>query len=261
MLVILLLSGCVSSHNPAVQSIVPDYFILHDGIMIMEPDPVGNLYVVDDRDRLMKFDTSGQQVYKVVNSNLGSIHSIDAGNPFKVMAFYRDQQTIILYDNTLSEILRIILPQWKLSDVTSASLSPDNAIWLFEGTQRVLMKMSDQGDPVITSDPFDILHPASARPDKIFDTDHWLVLKESGRHPSLFDDFGNHLRTLEVNAENFTVSGNHLLLNLGNEMRLYPLAGEEEITIPLHDINGKLVRAVNGKYLISDDKGIYAWQL
>ena len=260
LLILLCISACVSSQRAVIPGVVPEYYILHHDIVIMEPDPFGNLYIVDDRDRLMKYDTSGQLVFKVVNSNLGSIHSIDAGNPFKVLAFYRDQQTILLYDNTLSEIQRIILPQWQLSDVTSACLSPDNAIWLFEGTQRVLMKMSEQGDPVITSDPFDILRPSSARPDLIFDTDHYLVLKETGRHPSLFDDFGNHLRTLEIHAENFTVSGNYLLLNLGNSMRLYSMTGEEDIHLPMPGITGKLVRTVNGKYLISDNLGIYQWQ-
>ena len=125
----------------------PDYFILAEGIRIAKMDHLGNIYIVDDQNRLSKFDTTGLRMFNVVNNNLGEIHSIDVGNPFKIMTFYRDQQTILLLDNTLSEIQRIRIADWKLQDVTAACLSPDNALWLFDGTNKTLIKMEDSGMP------------------------------------------------------------------------------------------------------------------
>src|SRR5688572_24447193 len=163
----LLFFACVAKNQPVSHLNAPDYFILRDDIQMMDMDHLGNIYIVDESDRLFKFDTTGQLTYMVVNNNLGHIHSIDVGNPFKIMTFYKDQQTIILYDNTLSEIQRIPLIEWELQDVTAANLSSDNAIWVFDGANKVLMKMSDKGDPVLTSDPFDILNTPTNRPDYI----------------------------------------------------------------------------------------------
>lgn len=260
---ILMLISCVAKNQPATPYSAPDYFILLDDIRLMETDHLGNLYVVDDNDRLSKFDTTGLMTYSIVNNDLGDIHSIDAGNPFKIMIFYRDQQTILLIDRTLSEIQRIRLAEWKLQDVTAASLSPDNAIWVFDGTNRVLIKMSDSGIPILTSDPMDILGPPSARPDFIDDIDHYLLVHESGKQVAVFNDFGSYLHSLPIVENWFSITGDKIAVQKDDIIQLYSLpSGEESASLRLTEkLVGKKVLYYDNRFIAADEKGIYLVQV
>lgn len=252
--------SCATKSQTASTTASTDHYVLHDAIRMMEFDPLGHLYLVDASDRLLKFDTTGILAHSVVNNNLGQIHSLDVGNPFKIMLFYRDQQTIILYDRTLSEIQRIPLIQWELQDVTAAGLAPDNALWLFNGLKKVLVKMSDTGDPILTSDPFDILNPVSARPDFIYDTDHFLLLKEAGQPMALFNDFGNYLRPLNINDELFSISKDGLVIHKNSSFVLFRI--EDQSEIPFFSIQepwiDKKTLLFEDKLYYFDHKGIFS---
>ncbi len=252
------LFSCGTTQQPVASSVPPEYFILLPDIQSLDIDPLGNLYVVDGNDRLTKFDSIGRKIFHIVNNNLGEIHSIDVGNPFKIMMFYRDQQTIILLDRTLSEIQRIHLPEWKTSDVTAACLSPDNAIWIFNGTERTLVKMDGTGNAILTSNPFDIIRPSALRPDFIFDTDYFLLLTQEGKTISLFDDFGQYIRELEGIEPKFSVSGNSIIYRKDSRLFTYDLVRSQY----LQEINftqptsGK-INAFRDGYYSFDSKGIY----
>jgi hypothetical protein len=226
----------------------------------MDFDPLGNLYIVDGNDRLIKYDSTGHMLFNVVNNNLGQVHSLDVGNPFKTMTFYRDQQTILIYDRTLSEIQRIRLSDWDLHDVTAACLAPDNAIWVFDGLKKVLVKMNPTGDAILTSDPFDILRPASARPDFIYDADHFLVLKETGFPITIFDDFGKYLYAAGIKeSESFSVSNQYIVMSSGSSIGMYDIV-KRQMQTPIsvkENLTGKRIYFFANRFFISDEKGIY----
>lgn len=254
-----ILTGCVAKNQPGTSLFSRDYLILTDGIQLMEVDPLGNIFLVDATDRLTRFDTTGQQLFNVVNNNLGQIHSIDVGNPFKILIFYRDQQTILICDNTLSEIQRITLGQWGFQDVTAVCLSSDNAVWLFNGLKKELIKMSDTGEPILISDPFDILQPPSSRPDFIYDIDHLLLLKETGQPIAVFNDFGNYLHPLIVEDELFSISNDKLVIHKNGSVSLYNIQKREddifyELQQPWID---KKVFLVANQFYVFDNKGVF----
>src|SRR5688500_19255010 len=85
----LMLMSCVAKNQPAIQYQARDYFILMNAIQLMEMDHLGNIYIADEKNRVNKFDSTGLLQYNVVNNSLGDIHSMDVGNPFKIMLFYR----------------------------------------------------------------------------------------------------------------------------------------------------------------------------
>ncbi|HUR31561.1 MAG TPA: hypothetical protein VMZ69_09010 [Saprospiraceae bacterium] len=236
----------------------PDYFILHKDIRLMELDHLGNLYFVDGLDKLSKYDTTGHVSFNNVNNSLGHVHSIDVGNPFKLMVFYRDQQTIVMLDNTLSEINKIILSNWDLHDITAANLSPDNALWLFDGTKKVLLKMDDTGKSILASDPFDIINPVSARPDFIYDADQYLLLKETGKPIAVFDDFGKYVKALHDVGEHFTFYTHHIVYPNEKGIRIYDIS-EKSIPLDLRNTSilpGQKVFYTPGVIYRYDEKGI-----
>ncbi|HZV68715.1 MAG TPA: hypothetical protein VFG10_04195 [Saprospiraceae bacterium] len=253
-------AGCTTARHSSKENDGLNYLILNPAIRFLDFDPLGNLYILDETDRVSKYDTTGKLLFHVVNNNLGEAHSIDVGNPFKTMVFYRDQQTILLYDRTLSEIQRIRLAEWKLHDITAACLSPDNALWMFDGTNRVLIKSGDDGNALLTSDPFDIIAPASVRPDFIYDLDHFLLLKETSHPVSVFDDFGKFIYNVEIPVEEFfSVSSPFVITGTGNEIQMYDIAERKFLTpvlVKTNVENNRIYKSGN-KYYATDGKGIY----
>lgn len=258
-LIFALCIGCVVKNQPVATYQARDYVILIRDIQIMDMDHLGNLYLVDDHDRVFKFDTTGVMLHTVVNNNLGHIHSIDVGNPFKILLFYKDQQTLVIVDKTLSEMERIILPDWELDDVTAAALSPDNALWVFDGTNKILIKMDDKGNPLLKSDPFDILDPPVMRPDLILDAKGYLLLLERGKDIAVFNDFGNYLNPLSAEGSWLTLSGDQILELKNGEIQLSALPDRNKTTSYLladREISGE-AKFFAGQFYAFDDKGIY----
>ncbi|MEO5905785.1 MAG: hypothetical protein ABIQ11_03615 [Saprospiraceae bacterium] len=256
---ILFFVACVATKQPAAQHIAREYFILYPEIKSMDIDGLGNLFVLDEDDRLTKFDSTGQIRHHVINPNLGSVHSVDIGNPFKVMVFYRDQQTIVLYDRTLSELQRIRLADWEVKDITATGLSSDNAIWIFDGTNKVLRKMDDKGNAILTSDPFDMIRPPSMRPDYIYDVNHYLLLKEVSQPMAVFDDFAHYIQPLNDIGENFSLTDQVLIYPSGAEIRLFDIAGlKYQNALPVEQkMTDFRVHYFSNRIYGQDDKGIF----
>lgn len=239
---------------------VMHYLIPAAGIRILEFDPLGNLYILDEKDRISKYDTTGHLLSHVVNQDLGEAHSLDVGNPFKTMIFYRDQQVILIYDRTLSEIQRIRLNDWGLNDVTSACLSPDNAFWIFDGKNKVLVKLTNSGHALVSSDPFDILNAGSPRPDFIYDLDHFLLVKEVYHPISVFDDFGKFLYTTDILKESFfSLSSKFIVTSSDQSLQRYDIVDRKMLSpISLKEnMSGDKVYLYGDRIFGVDRKGVY----
>lgn len=260
LMIFFVIIACVVTKRPTNENSGMKYLILNPSIRIVNFDPLGHIYVLDENDQLSKYDTTGQLLCHVVNNNLGEAHSLDVGNPFKTLVFYRDQQTILIYDRTLSEMQRIRLSDWGLHDVTAVSLSPDNAIWVFDGTNRVLVKLDDNGNELLTSDPFDIISLGSPRPDFIFDMDQFLLLKESNHPISVFDDFGKFLYNMDINKDTFfSVSTKYVVMGSGRSIQMYDIA-ERKYVAPVFlkdNVGENKINLSGGRYYLVDSKGIY----
>ncbi|MDQ3016282.1 MAG: hypothetical protein M3R25_06145 [Bacteroidota bacterium] len=254
--------SCQTSRNPTATLQHRDYLILLSDIDIMDVDPLGNLYIVDGNERLTKCDSTAIRQFHIVNTNLGDVHSIDVGNPFKIMMFYRDQQTILLLDKTLSEIQRIQLPDWGVADITAACLAPDNAIWIFNGTKKTLVKMDDSGNAILTSDPFDMIGPGAIRPDFILDTDNYLILSEHNNPISLFNDFGNYVRDLSEIPTSFSMAENKLIYQKENRILSYDLTSQRYFPeLKMTESSPQKLYAFGDHYYSVDPKGIYVISL
>lgn len=66
------------------------------------------------------------------NVQLGELTSVDVFNPLKIIAYYKDFNSVIILDNRLAEILRIDFNTVQpYKNVSFISMGNDNTIWLF----------------------------------------------------------------------------------------------------------------------------------
>jgi hypothetical protein len=255
---LIILASCVPKQEIAGNFIARDYLMLYSSIRHLDIDPLGNLFILNDQDKLIKVDSTGALLNNILLQDLGRIHSMDVGNPFKILLFYRDQQTIILCDNTLSEMQRIRLQDWQYQDVTAVCLAADNSIWLFDGEKRILVKLDETMKTIFTSASFDIIQPPSPRPDFIYDIDQLLLVRQENHPVAAFDEFGNYLQSFDEFGEDISFSGNYLIVTTENQIRVFDFA--KRVFLPNEIANHPLdqtVYAYGANYISFDNKGIY----
>src|SRR5438046_1047362 len=69
---------------------------------LLTTDNLGNFYLVKN-DVLEKYDAGGTLLKTYSNKSFGKIDLADAGNPMKLLLFYKNFSQVVFLDNTLSQ--------------------------------------------------------------------------------------------------------------------------------------------------------------
>ncbi|MEL7222873.1 MAG: hypothetical protein AAGJ93_16240, partial [Bacteroidota bacterium] len=117
-------------------------------------DPLHQLLAIEKDGALVKYDRSGQMLFKYHNTVLGEIGSIDAADPFNILLFFPAQQTIALLDRTLGDQGELDLRTTIVQNATAAARSPDNNIWVYDDYAGRLYRLSPRGEVLFTSNDF-----------------------------------------------------------------------------------------------------------
>ena len=104
-------------------------------------DSQGNIYVVQDS-YLYKYSLTGKFQYSYTNFALGSITTVDATNPSKIMLFFRDAGVLIFLNEQLSSITeKIDLTALNFNTISLAAFSTTNNIWLYDYANMDLISL------------------------------------------------------------------------------------------------------------------------
>ena len=109
----------------------------------LSQDKLGNIYQISDM-KITKYSSDLKPIQSNSIFSNGTISSFDSRNPLQLMLFYKQQQEIILLDNTLSQTNKIDLSFFELVDLACAS-NRDNSFWLYSITPQSLIKTDKQG--------------------------------------------------------------------------------------------------------------------
>ncbi len=89
---------------------------------------------------LQKLDTNGNVLYSFSNAQMGNIHSIDVSNPLQILIFYKEPQTLLILNNTLSPLSHpIYFDHLQLFDVRAVCSSSHGGFWVYDANQTQLM--------------------------------------------------------------------------------------------------------------------------
>ncbi|MEL7422824.1 MAG: hypothetical protein AAFN81_07535 [Bacteroidota bacterium] len=160
------------------------------GVEHFAVDPLQQLLTVDTDGVMVQYNPQGQALFRYHNTTLGEDFTIDATDPFNILLFYLDQQTVILLDRTLSVRASLDLRNTDILYATAVARSHDNNLWVYDELAGRLYKLSARGDLLFTSNDFRLSENLSVGPSQIVRWGDRIVLNFPDRGLALFSVLG-----------------------------------------------------------------------
>ncbi|MDR2978863.1 MAG: hypothetical protein LBV02_00230 [Bacteroidales bacterium] len=218
----------------------------------MAIDPQGNLYLISESS-LFKYDLSGKLLYSYTNFQYGTIHSVTAINPMKIMLFFRETGKIVFLDERLASIsTEFDLFSSNFYTISLASCSINNQIWLYDQNNATLEMRDFHFNPVnrITYN-FPDFQPIQLTeiPGKNF------LMTNPNQAIYLFDTFGTLIKTLPLRTNHPAQVIGNTIYYIGDhsiEKYNYVELRHETLEFPCENLAQILIY---GKHIITLDQG------
>ncbi|HXH19413.1 MAG TPA: hypothetical protein VNJ07_10055 [Chitinophagales bacterium] len=184
-----------------VLSQTPDYKLIKSiplTATFLSSDKLGNGYVVNEKNELLKFNPQGELLYSYTNKSLGHISFAGTTNPLKILVYYPDFSTIITLDNTLSETGRINLFELGSNKVSAACVALDNNIWIYDEVLFKLRKFDDKLGILTESDDLNVLQGSPVKANFLLEKDNFLYLNDTALGILVFDTYATYYKTIPL---------------------------------------------------------------
>lgn len=222
-------------------------------------DELGNVYAIDDDFEIIKYTAAGKETYRYSNTRLDRPTFIDATDPFNIMVFYPDYQTIILLDRTMTETANLNLSDFDFFNVNAVALSGDNKLWVYDELNFRLKKINRNGEAIQTSDDFSLFLKEDFKPNYITEREQTVFVNDPEIGILVFDAFGQYMKTIDFKGlDEFQIFRNLLIFRdaegLQQTFHLKSLLTQSQ-KLPEHLPKGK-IRYQTGLLYAQGEKGI-----
>jgi hypothetical protein len=172
-------------------------------------DNLDNIYILDSRNHLTKFDVNGDSVATFNDvKKFGQATLIDVSNPLKILLYYRDFATVVVLDRFLNVRNTIDLRKQNIFQVKAIGQSYDNQVWIYDEQENKLKKLDEEGKLLLETTDFRLLLNKAISPIKIFDESKYVYLYDSTKGVYVFDYYGALKHNIMIYGwQNFKVAG------------------------------------------------------
>src|SRR5687767_8435632 len=183
----------VARHGHAQQNIfeLKSARTISRNIVDFTVDNLGNIYTISRDNQLKKLNANGDSlaVYNDVR-RYGSIYSLDASNPLKLLLYHKNFGTIVILDRFLNVRNTIDLRKLNIFQVKAIGQSYDNGIWIYDEQEAKLKKLDDEGNLVSESADLRLLMETVPSPAQVIDQDRLVHLYDPEKGLFIFDYYG-----------------------------------------------------------------------
>ena len=175
-------------------------------------DKLQNVFLVTPDNEVIKYIPSLQQEFRFSNNFLGDLGHIDTNNPFNILLFYPEYNTVISLDRNMIETGKFNLFDLNLLQVNAIAVSSDNHIWLYDQLEFKLKKVDNAGKTLVESGDLSLQLNQSLRPNFLVEKEQKVYVNDPEIGILIFDIFGQYETTLDFkNLQEFQIIGNELL--------------------------------------------------
>jgi len=202
-------------------------------------DYLQNAYIIDLKNSLRKIDSVGNTLFTYNQNLYGQLKLVDATNPMKLILSYPDYGTVVMLDNTLSEVGVVSLKKIGIYDYHALCFSSrDNNFWVFDENDYKLKKIDRNNNIILEStDMFQQLGYA-IHPVFMQEENQWLFLSDTTRGILMFDIYGVYYETLPFkNILKFEVRNDQIFFRDGDHIHSSQMKtlAEKNIELPHFD--------------------------
>jgi hypothetical protein len=182
-------------------------------------DPVENYYISNNTS-IWKTSSQNNQKFIYDSKKSGNITLIDAGDPMKVLVFYKDLSLITLLDNFMAETsFNISLMDFGLDQAEVVCKSINNGIWVYDIKQDKLVKISNALKVEVEILNIQRIIGEAFSPKQMMERTTGLYLNDPSKGIFVFDNYGSFLRKIpELNITKFNVIENTIAFRQGNKI-------------------------------------------
>ena len=200
--------------------------------------------------------SSGTTRYVYNNIQLGTIEHVDITNPLKIVVFYKQFNTVVVLDNTLTEIKIINFNRAReFKKVTHASVAYENHLWIYNELNQELELYNYLTNRTILK-----TLPILSTLVSIKSTFNycWVVTDSSLR---CYNVYGSEISTIPIESVEAIKLYSDLLI-MKKKQSLYCLYSKNEITkISLPELNIQDFSLNNETLYLYDGNFIYYYKL
>lgn len=227
----------------------------------MTTDVLGNIYLVNEKNQIMKFDSLGQLRFEDNVKQWGEVNLIDASNPFEIQVWFQGNGKVVFLDNTLAHRGELDLFAAGFSWVGAQARSFENGLWIFDLSDLMLKRLNRQGKMQQQSANAGYMGEEEVKPIHIFDHQNRIYVSHENQGVWVFDQQANFIQTLKTpKIRKFQVQNDHLIWLDSNQIRTLNLKTQQiqSITVPFAQPLISLERQGAIYVFLSPDKAIIA---
>ena len=161
-------------------------------------DKLLNVFVITERGELIKYTPEGKEKFRYNNFSLGNPTLADATNPFQILLYYPEFQTIVTLDNTLNEAARYELFDLQVNEVEALCFANDGNVWLYDPITFTLKKIDRNGEILLESEIFTFLFDELPQPNFIIERNNQIYLNDPAKGVFVFDVYAAFDELIEL---------------------------------------------------------------
>jgi len=178
--------------------------------------------------QIIKIDSAGKEVSKYTNKYLGTPQFIYIENPLQLVLFYPAYQTMVILDQWMNEIKRVLLNELRIPFVSTVGLSQDRSIWYFDDQVKRLKKISIDGQKSYESTNF--ITDENADWNSIRCRNNDLILQAGSGNVYLLNLFGQLKAKSFIDAQLLGYTGDTFLA-LNSEKKIVYILDQKSIAV------------------------------
>ncbi|MCC6727669.1 MAG: hypothetical protein IT258_24395 [Saprospiraceae bacterium] len=219
-------------------------------------DNLGNIYTLTTNNQVVKYNPDGKEQFRYPNRTLGEATLLDATNPFHLLLFFAQHQTVLTLDRTLNVSGQFNLMQMGFQRADAVGMASDGALWVYDEASFLLKKIKADGTVVVQGNDLSLSVGQSLHPNFLLEREQTVFVNDPAVGVLVFDIFGQYRKSIPLlGLTEFQVIEDQLIYGKDGQLWSFHLTAllERPFTLPFEVKPSCKMRVVNGWVFVLED--------
>jgi hypothetical protein len=170
-----------------------------DNVRFFRLDEIGNVYYVDNRNTVVKYEPNIKRYTKFADLKSGQVRALDVSNPLRILVHYGEQFVVRILDVNMTEInVFEIKRSYPNGWVRLVCSSNNNGLWMYDELNRKLIKVAEQLITQFETGDLYLVTSKKLSPNFMLEYGEELYLNDPKLGILVFDLFGGYKRLIPL---------------------------------------------------------------